>query len=64
MEGTNYYPWPGVSEIRVSLLVTQRLRKGTTSETKVDTKKGDKKDKKTAKMSDTVSFVYLLLKVL
>lgn len=33
--------------------VTQRLRKGTTSETKVDTKKGDKKDKKTAKMSDT-----------
>lgn len=33
--------------------VAQRLRKGTTSETKVDTKKGDKKDKKTSKIVDT-----------
>ena len=33
----------------------QRLRKGTTSELKVDMKKGDKKDKKGGKMNETVS---------
>jgi len=33
--------------------VTQRLRKGTTSETKADARKGDKKDKKAPKISET-----------
>ncbi|KAJ7348749.1 hypothetical protein OS493_039287, partial [Desmophyllum pertusum] len=35
--------------------VEKRLRKGTTSETKADSKKGEKKDKRGAKLSETVS---------
>ena len=41
--------------MNVLLSVTQRLRKGTTSETKADVRKGDKKDKKAPKISETVS---------
>ena len=41
--------------MNVLLTVTQRLRKGTTSETKADARKGDKKDKKAPKISETVS---------
>ena len=35
--------------------VEKRLRKGTTSETKADSRKGDKKDKKGGKIPESVS---------
>ena len=40
--------------------VDKRLRKGTTSETKVDSKKGDKKDKKGGKIPESVSSCQLV----
>ncbi|KAJ7394063.1 hypothetical protein OS493_003736 [Desmophyllum pertusum] len=40
-------------EVVTKELLEKRLRKGTTSETKADSKKGDKKDKRGAKLSET-----------